>query len=103
MPDYTEKKSLSRYNYGVVQQRHKGVTVSTSVGTNYFDTYRPLQTDAARYKFGRIPQHFENRPDVISYIFYGTPGYWWQIMMLNNFVDPFEQMGVGSRVVLPKN
>lgn len=102
MPYYTEKKSLSRYNYGVDYQYHKGVSVATSVGTPYFDNYRPLEIKPKSFKFGRIPQHFEQRPDVISYIFYGTPGYWWQIMMLNNFVDPFEQMVTGTRILLPK-
>jgi len=102
MPNYSRKQSLSRYNFGVVEQKHKGKTVSTTVGTRYFDSYKPLRLNALGFKSGRIPQHFENRPDVISYIFYGTPGYWWQIMMLNNFVDPFEQMGTGSRILLPK-
>lgn len=98
----TLKTSLSRYSYGVVTHMHKGVPVTTSVGTPFFDNFDPVSKNPAAYKPGRIPQHFENRPDVISYIFYNTPDYWWQIMQLNNFYDPFEQMGTGSRIVLPR-
>ena len=102
MENLTRKKSLSRYNYGVVEQLHKGKVTTTSIGTPYFDNFKPLTTSPEAFKLGNIPIQFSHRPDLISHSFYKTPGYWWYIMMLNNLVDPFESLNSGEDVVLPK-
>lgn len=41
------------------------------------------------------------RPDLISYMFYKTPAYYWVILWLNNISDPFEQMFAGMTLRIP--
>tara|TARA_R110000744_G_scaffold279245_1_gene391502 strand:- start:201 stop:509 length:309 start_codon:yes stop_codon:yes gene_type:complete len=98
----SRKKSLSRYNYGVVSQEHKGVVTTTAVGTPYFDSFNPVLTSPTGFKLGNIPIQFSHRPDLISHSFFKTPGYWWYIMMLNNLVDPFEDLATGDDLILPR-
>jgi hypothetical protein len=100
--DPKRKKSLSRYNYGVQEVLHKGKVTTTAVGTPFFDNYDPVGLTPAAFKLGNIPIQFSHRPDLISHAFYKTPGYWWYIMMLNNIVDPFENLRSGDDLVLPK-
>jgi|ETNvirnome_6_100_1030635.scaffolds.fasta_scaffold10195_3 hypothetical protein len=99
---YSGNKSLTRYNYGVVTVRHKGVDVTTSVGDPTFDYVHPTEIYRGQYKRGTIPASFAHRPDVIAYLFYKTPGYWWQVMLVNNVWDPMEGFNVGDSIILPK-
>jgi len=55
------------------------------------------------FKIGFVPAGFENRPDLISNIFFDTPELWWLIMRANNIEDPFEELGLGARIRLPVN
>jgi hypothetical protein len=101
-PNISRNKSLSRYNYGVIYQEHKGVTTSTAVGTPYFDNFNPINANPREYKLGRLPLQFSHRPDLISHAFYNTPGYWWYIMQLNNITDPFESLNSAELLIFPK-
>jgi hypothetical protein len=98
----SRKRSLSRYNYGVVYQEHKGVTTTTAVGTPYFDNFDPVGLSTGDYKIGRLPSQFAHRPDLVSHAFYNTPGYWWFIMLMNNITDPFESLNPTESLILPK-
>jgi len=93
--------NLSRYNYGVTFMKHKGVVVSTSVGTKMDDTIEAMPKG---YKFtvGRVPVAFENRPDTISDIFYDSPKYWWFLLQFNGFNDPFEFLNAGEEIRIPE-
>lgn len=51
---------------------------------------------------GYIPAGYEHRPDLISNLFYDTVTKDWLIMMFNNIKDPFQELNVGDRVLLPK-
>lgn len=44
----------------------------------------------------------ENRLDLISYQFYGTPNLWWAIAQVNNLVDPFMDIPVGTQLRIPR-
>ena len=52
-------------------------------------------------KLGTVPNMFDNRPDLISNVFYDTPGYWWYIMQANGITDPFEQLNPGEPINIP--
>jgi hypothetical protein len=99
---FAYNKSLTRYNYGVVSIRHKGVEVTTSVGDPTFDYSDPLVINRGTYKRGIVPLNFAHRPDLISYLFYKTPGYWWEVMRVNNVWDPLEGFNAGDAILLPK-
>ena len=98
----TRSKFLSRYNYGVMQVQHKGVTTTTTVGTPYFDNFDPVGLFPGDYKVVRLPVQYSHRPDLVSYAFYNTPGYWWYIMQINNITDPFEELISAQPLLLPK-
>lgn len=36
--------------------------------------------------------------DNIAYKFYGTPNLWWVVSMMNNVVNPFEELEIGSNI-----
>ena len=42
-----------------------------------------------------------SRPDIVSYVEYNTPGYWWFIAAINGVVDPYE-MPEQERVKIPQ-
>jgi hypothetical protein len=94
------KPSYSRYNFGSVTLSHKGRPVTTSVGSSFDDFIRRLPSKEA--KKGRVPFQYANRPDLISNIFYDTPGYWWYVMQYNGIVDPFEQLNPGDTLDIPE-
>lgn len=96
-----EKGNLSRYNYGVTFIRHKGVLVSTSLGTKMDNTIETILTDY-KYKVGTVPLQFENRPDNISDVFYDSPRHWWLIMQFNGYNDPFEFLNAGEEIKIPE-
>jgi hypothetical protein len=49
-----------------------------------------------------IPAGYEHRPDLISQYFYNTVKNDWIIMMYNNISDPFQQLNVGDRLLIPQ-
>jgi hypothetical protein len=54
-------------------------------------------------KEGNIPRFAQYRPDIISQNFLETPDFYWLIMLINGFYDPYEHMKVGTRIRLPNN
>lgn len=92
---------LSRYNYGVTFIKHKGVIVSTSVGTEMDDLIETILDDHT-FKIGNVPLMFENRPDNISNLFYDSPSRWWFLMQFNGFNDPFEYLNSGDEIKIPE-
>tara|TARA_R110000787_G_C13184990_1_gene422319 strand:+ start:44 stop:349 length:306 start_codon:yes stop_codon:yes gene_type:complete len=92
---------LSRYHYGVSLIEHKGVTVSTSVGTE-MDNIIETMPISYKYKLGKVPLPYENRPDNISDIFYDSPREWWFLMQFNGFNDPFEFFNAGDEIRIPE-
>ncbi len=100
MTSIDERPRLSRYSYGSVVLNHKDKFVTTSVGSSYDDFLRRNVLNAS--KKGRVPAFVEHRPDLISNIFYDTPGYWWYIMAYNGITDPFEQLNPGDDIFIPE-
>jgi hypothetical protein len=41
------------------------------------------------------------RPDLISYSVYGSVGYWWLILLVNDVIDPFNGLTVGQELIIP--
>ena len=91
---------LSRYSKGVVGVKHRGVIVTTSVGTLMDDRISNMES-SYNYEKGRIPIMHANRPDLISDTFYDSPSKWWFLMHFNGVTDPFEGFNSGDPILIP--
>ncbi len=47
-----------------------------------------------------IPKMFENRPDLIANNLYGSEDYWWLVLWFNGMVDPFQNLTVGTEILI---
>ena len=90
-----------RHKLGDSTVIHKGKATLLPVGLAVFDSLVENIETAFEYQVGYIPAGVEHRPDLISNIFYNTPSYWWVIMLVNGINDPFEQLNVGDRILIP--
>lgn len=72
------------------------------VGTDiYFGLLRdPIVQDATDMQY-QVTQGFENRLDLISNNFYGTPNLWWVIAMVNDINDPMLGVDIGTKLRIP--
>ena len=46
-------------------------------------------------------EKYVNRPDAISYKFYGNSKYWWLIALRNNIINPFYDFHLGKKLLIP--
>ena len=47
-----------------------------------------------------IPKAFENRADLIANTLYGSEDYWWLVFWFNGMVDPFQNLTVGTIILV---
>ena len=91
---------INHYKVGVTQVNHKGKTLVTSLNTELSEYLTSLQS--VDVDVGYIPAGYEHRPDLISDLFYDTVTKDWLILMFNNIKDPFQELNIGDRILLPK-
>tara|TARA_Y100000034_G_C6864867_1_gene394063 strand:+ start:401 stop:700 length:300 start_codon:yes stop_codon:yes gene_type:complete len=91
----------TRFSEGANLVRHKIGITKTTVGNTFQDNKIENLDYSKNSKIGFVPAGFEHRPDMISNLFYGTPGLWWKLMEANNIVDPFEGFNVNDRIIIP--
>lgn len=73
---------ISRYQiYRLIMDNNNDTYTETSNSTPVIETNRDLYHEVQREE--------ENRLDIISNKYYGTPEYFWLIAMANDIVDPF--------------
>lgn len=48
-----------------------------------------------------VENFYEQRLDLISYVFYQEPRYWWVLAQYNNIVDPFTEVWAGRVLLIP--
>lgn len=48
-----------------------------------------------------VENFYENRPDLISSVFYGEPRYWWFIAQYNKILDPYSEITAGRILLIP--
>lgn len=71
-------------------------------GNVVFGLQQPVVLPAIGDEIFTVPLAIENRLDRISYKFYGTPNLWWAIAQVNNLVDVFLDVPVGTHLRIPK-
>lgn len=93
--------NLSRYSFDKNTISHRGKDISTFWNTKKVDLLLENSEQVLTYEVGYVPAGYEHRPDLISNVFFGTPGYWWLLMLVNGVTDPFEGFNVNDRVLIP--
>lgn len=91
---------LNHHTKGFETSSHKGKSVITSSTSKNFESFLD-SIETIPFKVGYIPTGYEHRADLISDLFYDTPSYDWLICYFNNVSDPFNQLNVGDRILLP--
>lgn len=91
---------INHYKISNTVVDHRGKTVVTSLNSKLDEFIRNLENKEV--EVGYIPAGYEHRPDLISNLFYNTVTYDWMILMYNNIKDPFQELNVGDRILLPK-
>lgn len=67
-----------------------------------FPTYKKEEISTNnKNKYTVINKSTEYRPDLVSYQFYGTTMFWWQIMELNNIKDVWDFKS-GLSIMVPE-
>jgi glutathionyl-hydroquinone reductase len=91
---------INHYKISNTVVTHKGKTIVTSLNSKLDEFIDNLKN--REFEVGYIPAGYEHRPDLISNLFYNTVTYDWMILMFNNIKDPFQELNVGDRILLPK-
>lgn len=86
------ESSLSRYN--------TLLRLTNSNGKTYIETpYKVKIKETNEDNLYSVESGYENRLDLISYKFYGTPLLWWAIAMVNNISNPLDvDIGIVLRI-----
>ena len=92
-------KFINHYTVGSTQAEHRGKIITTSLHTGVDEYLKSLES--AKIEVGYIPAGYEHRPDLISNLFYDTVTKDWLILMFNNIKDPFQELNVGDRILIP--
>lgn len=92
-------KYRNHYTVAFTEVEHKGKRITTSLHLGLDDYLRGLE--GAKIDVGYIPAGYEHRPDLISNLFYNTVTKDWLILMFNNISDPFQQLNVGDKILIP--
>lgn len=80
---------------------HRNAKVKTIYNAPAYDKLIGNLENAYEYEVGYVPLGYEHRPDLISNVFYGTPAYWWLLMLVNSISDPNEGFKVADRILIP--
>ena len=91
---------LNHLSRGFEVIRHKNKDVAVSVTSNEFKEF-VNNLKSKKFQIGYIPAGYEHRADLISELFYDTPTYDWLICYFNNVSDPFNQLNLGDRILIP--
>jgi len=91
---------INHYKISNTVVTHRGKTIVTSLNSKLDEFIDNLKN--REFEVGYIPAGYEHRPDLISNLFYNTVTYDWMILMFNNIKDPFQELNVGDRILLPK-
>jgi len=91
---------LNHHLRGFETIKHKGKDITVSVTSPEFNLF-VIGLKNLQYKIAYIPAGYEHRADLISEIFYDTPTYDWLICLYNNISDPFNELNLNDRILIP--
>ncbi len=88
--DYSIYKNNSNIIYDEEEKKYK-------IGIAFFEKIKESENDI----FYIIKPEEENRPDIISQKFFGTPHLDWVICIFNHIKDPLKEFTAGKKIVIP--
>lgn len=91
---------LNQHTRGYETIKHKGKDLVVSVTSPEFNFFVATLKNR-KFQIAYIPAGYEHRADLISDIFYDTPVYDWLICLYNNISDPFNELNLGDRILIP--
>lgn len=86
-------KNTSRYGYLRTIQEDDGKI-------HHESWFQKIVDFSSEDEYYVVNKDTENRLDMISANFYGTPRYWWVIALANYIIDPFE-VPIGLQLRIP--
>tara|TARA_R110000744_G_scaffold237485_1_gene354968 strand:+ start:1012 stop:1314 length:303 start_codon:yes stop_codon:yes gene_type:complete len=98
MITYTSTSRFSLYSPNKIE--HRGKLLKDIVSSSRFSSFYATLGDAD-FRLATVSPSFENRPDLISNAAYGTPGYWWVIILANAIEDPLSGLKTGDEIKIP--
>ena len=105
MANYIEFTNIPASRFVPVSSRYidSSVVYYTDKKLLTFETYKkPTFTPSLDDRFMVVPKGQEYRPDLTSRKFYGTPDFWWKILLVNDIKDVFDYKA-GINIRIPKN
>lgn len=94
---------MDYYNHhvkGFERISHKEKTIVTSNTSVSFENFIKNMRNVP-FKVGYIPAGYEHRADLIADLFYDNPTLDWLVLLFNNIKDPFNELNVGDRILIP--
>ncbi len=91
---------MNHHTEGYETIRHNGKDIVVSVTSPQFTSFIS-NLKSRPFKVGYIIAGYEHRADLISDLFYNTPKYDWMICLMNNISDPFNELNLGDRILIP--
>jgi len=88
------------FDYNIV--RHRDKNILTIVNNSSFEEILDDVPGSYTFTEGYVPAGYEHRPDLISNVFYGTPDYWWLLMLVNSITDPIEGFYTSQKILIPE-
>ena len=99
---YKDEPFLSPVTYNF-NSRYAKINTKKELGKSYHVTnrIRGVKYDNQNDKYYVVTNMTENRLDIISNMYYGTPIYWWGIAHANNIFDAFTEIKRGRKLRIP--
>jgi hypothetical protein len=89
----------STYNTKNSRFTKGGITEVSKFALEWWDK-NPMPKDASDIVY-IMEEKYENRPDLLGYLFYGDPLLWWVIGVYNGITDPLNELALGKVLYIP--
>lgn len=103
MSSLSEQQSLNAKNsvYNVLNGRYVfGGSTEVSIQMLEWWSRNNIKHDPTDLVYF-MEKKYEGRPDMLGYVFYGDPGFWWIIAQYNSILDPFVELVEGTLLLIP--
>lgn len=89
---------LDKYGFNFLE--HKGYRLKNITSTAGWEN-SAANLKARPANIAVVPNGMAGRPDLISHSIYGTTSNWWIICVVNDIIDPFEELIPGKKIKIP--
>lgn len=83
--------------FGAKSAIHNTKMLSDVMSSESFEKFMK-DLEYEKFKIAIVPIEADGRPDMLSYIIYGTPDFWWLLCLINGFQDPYLDIKAGRQI-----